>query len=188
MPLSRALQPVEGTPPRATTFKGFPTPHPAISVHAVPKMAGVPLIPNVTSVPLVPCAPKVPWKDPDVHSWSARMRTVLTEEWPSLPQESTVAEQRWEAIPQEIKAALPPTVVAKIVGRRGVTDRDLCGALPLGLLVMACEIRGLQVSDLVDCLQDVGQTCLQGDTHRLFSFLLAHRRDAAAAAQQQQPQ
>ena len=77
----------------------------------------------------------------------------------------------------------------KIAGRRGVGDGALCGVFPLGLLVIAWETVDKDALGLM--LVDIGQTCLEGDTFRLFSLILADHRSktttttatAAAAAQ-----
>lgn len=125
------------------------------------------------------------WKDSDVHHWSNAMRQVLEAEWPSLPQESRDAEARSYPPTQEMKQAMPADVLPvleKFVQRHKNRDSDLCQVQPYGLFAMAWEEPHLPKEALYDCMRDIGMTCLQGDTHRLFSLLLAHRRSCAENA------
>lgn len=117
------------------------------------------------------------------------MSEVLRAEWPSLPEDSQDAQARWGTLHDELLARLGPAAAAaaaKIRSRAGARDGDLCGVAPMGLLALACEWaagsgESSRLSALDDCLADVGQTCLQGDTHRIFSLLLAARRDCIGA-------
>ena len=124
------------------------------------------------------------WVDSNVHSWSARMSGVLDLELPDLPRESVEAAESTQEV-AEIKSNVDQTlhpIVDKIFGRRGCLDRDLRCVDPFGMLVLTW--RGLKgVGDMAnagtvmsDFLRDIGGTCLQGDTHRLFSVLLTIRR------------
>lgn len=116
------------------------------------------------------------WVEPDVHAWSARMREALIKEMPELVAQSVKAEERYPQLSNEILARYPQCapVVHKIAGRRGMRDNDLCGVCPLGLLVVAWECADRQALEMM--LHDIGQTCLQGDTFRLFSLILAMHR------------
>jgi hypothetical protein len=124
------------------------------------------------------------WTDPNVHAWSARFSDVLMQCSPQLVAESREANLRCR--PEEIKRVLQPvyhSVVDKIVSRRNVSDGDLCGVNPLGLLQLVWEeiehdVDG--VKSLEDNIADIGMTCLQGDTHRLFAQLVALRLSKGA--------
>jgi hypothetical protein len=116
------------------------------------------------------------WVNPDVHAWSTTMQRIMSAEFPTLPAQSIEAEARADiVIAAARETTLSPkfdSIVRKIVKRRGVRDHDLCGCSPLGLFVLACE----KVQDkkaLNDMLADISHTCVQGDTHRLFSLLYA---------------
>jgi hypothetical protein len=128
------------------------------------------------------------WKQPDVLQWSEAMRKQLSEEFPSLPSETALREHTFEKVCVEILARFKgdagiAAVLSKIRSRIGVPDRHLCDVRPAGLLAVVW-------SDLVDpranpelyehfrlTLLDVGGTCLQGDTHRLFATYVALVRD-----------
>lgn len=115
------------------------------------------------------------WVNPDVHAWSATMQRIMSAEFPTLAAQSVEAEARADTVVTAAKQTLPPavhSVIDKIVKRRGIRDRDLCGCSPLGLFVLAYE----KVQDkkaLSDMLADIAHTCVQGDTHRLFSLIYA---------------
>ena len=126
---------------------------------------------------------KMGWIEPDVHAWSLRMREALQKEMPELVQQSIDAEARFPAVSQQLLSlyASSAQVINKIVGRRGMRDGDLCGTSPLGLLVIACERTDRNALGMM--LQDIGQTCLQGDSHRLFSLILATHRSEMISSQ-----
>lgn len=105
------------------------------------------------------------------------MREALQKEMPELVQQSVEAEGRFALIHKDLTECYPNSlvnVIAKIIRRSGTRDTDLCGVSPLGLLVIAWERVDRLALGLV--LFDIGQTCLQGDTHRLFSLILADKR------------
>lgn len=116
------------------------------------------------------------WVEADVHAWSGRMREALQKEMPELVQQSVDAEARFPAARQQMFAYYTHhlQVLNKIVSRGGMRDNDLCGASPLGLLVLAWERVDRDALGLM--LADIGLTCLQGDTHRIFSLILANHR------------
>lgn len=119
------------------------------------------------------------WVNADVHAWSKTMSQVLRAEMPNLAQESQTAVTRADTA--AMKAALPAgvwPVINKIESRKGATDGDLCGVNPLGMLQIAWEVTPKDADGqraLVDLLTDIGGTCLQGDTHRLFFYIRAVR-------------
>ena len=112
------------------------------------------------------------------------MSQVMKEEMPTLPLESQeAAKNRADAVLKEARSILQGsllTVIDKIERRRNVSDGDLCGSNPLGMFVLAWE--RCDRDSVMDCLTDVGMTCVQGDTHRLFSLILAHHRDFALSS------
>lgn len=116
------------------------------------------------------------WVEADVHAWSGRMREALQKEMPELVLQSVEAENRFDFIHKDVIETYPTlvNVIAKIIRRFGIRDNDLCGVSPLGLLVIAWERVDKKALGLM--LADIGQTCLQGDSHRLFSLILAHQR------------
>lgn len=107
------------------------------------------------------------------------MSQVLNAEMPQLVQEANAAADRSD--PAAIKRSLPSQqwpVVDKIASRKGVKDSDLCRVDPLGLLQISWEETPRDADGtkaLVDLLNDIGGTCLQGDTHRLFFYVRAMR-------------
>ena len=126
----------------------------------------------------------VGWKDGDVHSWSAAMSEILRREYPGLAGRSDPLSPETLA---EMKAAVPPGVhhvLDKIKQREAMHDRDLCGVTPAGMLLSVWEqVKGGRGTPeaLGDMLADIGGTCLQGDTHRLFSLYIANERSMAVA-------
>ena len=132
----------------------------------------------------------------DVHAWSAEIRNVLAREFPHLVNESFEAEQdydewakphlrRW-ARAQGPGAESATELVLRIADeRRCARDRDLfdvtCHGM-LGVLVDAVEECGGDDPDrdLLDAVtrtfEDMGQTCLQGYTHRVATLVVALRR------------
>jgi hypothetical protein len=124
------------------------------------------------------------WKEADVHAWSSRMSEVIKGEWSNLPEETKAAEVRAVTILREANEKMPPQAkqaLMKIASRLGATDGDLCGCCPGGLFVLCWENPLVTKEALADCLADVAGTCLQGETHRLFSLLLAAKRSASNA-------
>jgi hypothetical protein len=70
-------------------------------------------------------------------------------------------------------------VIDKIVARRHLADPDLCGVNPLAMFVstwLLVQDDPDSIKSMTDILRDVGGTCLQGDTHRLYSLYLALKR------------
>ena len=108
------------------------------------------------------------------------MSQVLTEQMPGLVVETEVGARRINV--ENVKANLPREVwhvVNKIYERRDTHDQDLCGVNPLGMLYVAASLTPRTpegVKALSDVLRDMGTTCLQGDTHRLFAYIYAMRQ------------
>lgn len=128
------------------------------------------------------------WKQPDVHQWSEAMRKQLQEEFPGLPEETAKREIHFDEACAEILSLYRDdpevkSVLAKIRSRKGVRDQHLCGVLPAGLLaiVWADQVTLINEPELYEhfrlTLIDIGGTCLQGDTHRLFATYVALSRD-----------
>ena len=129
------------------------------------------------------------WSEPEVHAWSGRMSEVLKKELPSLPSDSLLALTRANAVVEKaisniaLKAYIP--VIIKLHARGNVRDGDLCSCAPLGLFVLAYE--RVETKELGDALADIAQTCVQGDSHRLFALLLAHHRSEQGLPMVQEP-
>ena len=130
----------------------------------------------------------VSWKQPDVHQWSETMRKQLQEEFPSLPEETARREVHFEEACAEILDAYRgdagiAAVLNKIKGRKGLKDQHLYGVLPAGLLVIVWvdQVTLMNEPEIYEhfrlTLVDIGGTCLQGDTHRLFATYVALSRD-----------
>ena len=108
------------------------------------------------------------------------MSRIMREETPEIIQEClkvTTAEA--EAALACAKKALSPdthAVLDKIANRKGMSDGDLCGVNPLSMFVLVWNCAKTDVRAIEDVLRDIGLTCLQGDTHRLYSILIAMRR------------
>lgn len=126
-------------------------------------------------------APNV-WKQPDVHQWSSEMSRKLLEECPNLPDMTRRAAVDFDLACQQIREYYGPSVepvLTKMGQRKNVVDRDLGGVMPAGLLALVWF--GLVTKiDEPECythflltLEDMGPTCIQGDTHRLFSTYVA---------------
>lgn len=101
---------------------------------------------------------------------------------PKLAAETMAALDRFD--PEAMKAAMPgqSAVIDKIATRKALRDHDLCDCNPAGMLQLVWEEEEdkRELSGLESTLADVGRTCLQGDTHRLFSHLIALRRSKRA--------
>lgn len=76
--------------------------------------------------------------------------------------------------------------ISKIVGRISVQDNDLDGVYPAGLFIIIVnmiekyavheEDKKSAYTNLIESLAETGMTCVQGDTHRLFSIFVALHR------------
>jgi hypothetical protein len=128
------------------------------------------------------------WVRPDVHEWSGDMQKCVAAEFPSLPAQSYAAACRFDAACHDIRTyygaenSIVETVLSKMEKRRDVVDRDLNGVIPAGLLAIVWFDLVVQI-DSSECynhflmtLHDMGATCVQGDSHRLFSTYVALRR------------
>lgn len=134
--------------------------------------------------------PQRPWLNPDVHARTPEMRAQLLAEFPELP---TLTQNRAN-VPGEIERVMneirvrdmPPEALAcldKIYRRRGAIDKDLAGVSVAGLLCVVwsdCvhpKIGAGSLSLFTNTLVDMGLTCVQGDSHRLFAAYAAYKRD-----------
>ena len=114
------------------------------------------------------------------------MTAVIRDEWPDLPEltraaaAAGAASSDSDALFRALRARLPErsrSVVDKISSRRGQSDPELAGVDPFGMLIVAWStMRDPDVQAFCDALDDIGGTCLQGDTHRLFALALALKR------------
>jgi len=141
----------------------------------------------------VPPPPPVPaaWKQPDVHSWSPAMRELVKAEFPRLRDQSRTYLERFDESVAEIREHYnnnPPVgrVLDKLVMRKKAIDVDLFGVVPAGLLALVWTEYVLVIDEkecydlFRDTLLDMAQTCVQGDSHRLFTILVAlHRAENA---------
>jgi len=131
--------------------------------------------------------PRHDWKTPDVHYWSRDMMGLVSSEYPSLPAETSALDARFDNAASEIAAMYPDVkhVLDKMTRRRACIDHDLGGVKPTGLLakVWFGYVRRINAPECYalfrDTMMDMGGTCVQGDTHRLFTILVALHRDGS---------
>ena len=135
-----------------------------------------------------PPAPRpVEWKNADVHAWSPTMRQLLKDEFPRLRDQSRLYAQKFEETVVEIKGyygndPLVVQVMDKMTARKKAIDVDLYGVMPAGLLSLVWieYVQNINEQECYnffkDTLIDMGGTCLQGDSHRLFTVLVSLHR------------
>jgi hypothetical protein len=125
------------------------------------------------------------WKNPDVHAHTVEMRTQLQKEFQELPQLTRLYASSFDRAAKEIKQVYngDGEVVAcldKMTRRKDVVDNDLCGVMPAGLLALVWEDKIKPNEEarehFLATLKDMGTTCVQGDTHRLFATYVAFSR------------
>lgn len=127
------------------------------------------------------------WKTPDVHQWSREMSALVTAEFPDLPQTSQARANMFDMCAQEVIQKYSGNqelaqVVSKLKARSGINDHDLCQTSVVGLFVIVWQDLVKKIdsdetySHFLFTLMDMGQTCVQGDTHRLFSTYVALKR------------
>ena len=130
------------------------------------------------------------WFNPDVHSWSVAMSQTMREQSPEIINECKEIMSKptnyVDSVCTQAKQELPidtHPVIDKIICRRNMQDGDLCGVNPLAMFVLTwleTKRDPDSIRAVADILRDIGGTCLQGDTHRLYSLLLAFRRSYLA--------
>ena len=169
----------------------YPPPPAVISQQTEPKAVAI-VEPKVIIEPKVIVEPKVmiepakarDWQNPDVHAHTREMVMQLCQEFADLPRLTVTAIDEFEEVCAEILAKYPsePVVVAcleKMRNRKLVVDRDLCGVMPAGLLAVVWNqvVKPTEAYDhFLGTLKDMGTTCVQGDTHRLFATYVAFTR------------
>lgn len=127
------------------------------------------------------------WVQADVHSWSKEMRDQLEKEFPILVEETVTLSPLFDQTMEEIKThykgdTTVVDVLQKMYSRKTVVDADMDKLVPTGLLVKVWKDYVVKI-DAEECYKlfsdniiDMGKTCIQGDTHRLFSILVAMDR------------
>lgn len=138
------------------------------------------------NVPTAP--PGAAWYSPDVHSWTTEMRNLIKEEFPRLRDQTRIYASEFDTSVAEICQRFKDDILVKqtldkMVARRNAIDTDLFGVVPAGLLALVW-IEYVKKIDEPECytlfqetLHDMGTTCLQGDSFRLLSILVALERD-----------
>lgn len=124
------------------------------------------------------------WQNPDVHARTAEMRTQLQREFRDLPDLTRLYSSSFDRASKEIREmyrgnALVTACLDKMARRRDAVDNDLCGVVPAGLLSLVWEdkIKPNGAYDhFLGTLEDMGTTCVQGDSHRLFATHVAFSR------------
>lgn len=139
---------------------------------------------NTQPVPV----PSMAWFNPDVHAWTSEMRNLVKAEFPELRDQSRLYATKFDSTVQDIKDmygddVLIKQVMDKMVARRNAIDTDLFGVVPAGLLALVWLEYVKKINDtgcyklFKENLYDMGTTCVQGDTHRLLSILVALDRE-----------
>jgi hypothetical protein len=112
------------------------------------------------------------------------MRAQLLKEFPDLPRESVLRANDFNRAAVEIGQKYKGNKVIeqalnKMGLRKGVVDKDLCGVMPAGLLVIVW-FDFIKVHNAFDhmqlLLEDIASHCIQGDSHRLFATYVAYAR------------
>lgn len=112
------------------------------------------------------------------------MRAQLQSEFRDLPELTKLYSSSFDRSVQEMKEIYKgdgdvAACLDKMTRRKGVVDNDLCGVMPAGLLVLVWEDK-IKPNGAYDhflaTLKDMGTTCVQGDSHRLFATYVAFSR------------
>ena len=147
-----------------------------------------PAPPNVVAgTPVTVVIPKSSqWLRENVHDWSRDMQALLVAEYPDLPTQSLEHVCYLDRVCTEMRAKytnpMVDLVLNKMTTRKAIKDSDLRGVMPAGLLCMVW-LKLVMVINTPECYQhfldtlvDIAGTCVQGDTHRLFSTYVALTR------------
>ena len=134
------------------------------------------------------------WQNPDVHARTNELREQMQKEFQLLPQLTELYASSFDRTVREIKEFYigDGDVIAcltKMEKRKDLVDMDLhvvscdgkkkVGIKPAGLLALVWEdkIKPNGAYDhLLGTLKDMGTTCPQGDSHRLFATYVAFSR------------
>jgi hypothetical protein len=132
------------------------------------------------------------WQNPDVHARTAEMRAQMQNEFQLLPHLTDLYSSSFDRAASEIKEMYKNDreVVAcldKMTKRKDLVDMDLhvldngtkVGIKPAGLLALVWEdkIKPNGAYDhFLGTIKDMGNTCPQGDSHRLFATYVAFSR------------
>jgi len=138
-----------------------------------------------TTVPTRPTG--TGWQQPDVHSRTPEMRNQLKAEFPDLVGHSLRMGPLFSLACADIRAHYGGNqavehCLSKMERRASTTDHDLGGVLPAGLLAIVWldQVSRIDEPECYDhflaTLVDMGGTCVQGDTHRLFATYVALAR------------
>lgn len=126
------------------------------------------------------------WFREDVHTWTREMKQQLDAEFPALVHTTQSIVLQFEATVNEMKSHptlatkdLDP-VYSKLTGRRTIRDADMNGMCIGGMLVCVWKLVDQEEPSAIEhirgMLLDMGSTCIQGDTHRMFSTYVALHR------------
>ena len=124
------------------------------------------------------------WQNPDVHAHTAEMKSLLMQEFPHLPQLTLLYTSSFDRSVCDIKMIYKNekevmACLEKMMKRKDVIDNDLCGVRPAGLLSLVWEDKikpNGAYAHFLSTLKDMGTTCVQGDSHRLFATYVAFSR------------
>ena len=131
----------------------------------------------------------------DVHAWSRTLQETLQQFYPTLPSDCAGYFSRWDTVMEQMKLRYSPSefsemrgVLEKVKSRKDLHDRDLAELSPANLFCYLWVQTIYRVDDrdtyrhFYETVKDMGNTCLQGDTHRLFfSYVILDRSLKEAA-------
>jgi hypothetical protein len=125
------------------------------------------------------------WQNPDVHAHTNEMREVINELYKTLPTQTQHRLSEFDRATIEILKHYEGDIhiintIQKMIARKDVLDSQLSNVSPAGLLsiVWFDIIKPTSEFDhFRDTLNDMGGTCVQGDSHRLFATYVAFTSD-----------
>lgn len=129
------------------------------------------------------------WFRENVHAWSVEMKKLVLTEYPELPLETKRQSANFPKVIKDVQSYYVndtanqnklQAIYQKLTTRANTIDNDI-GALCIGgLFVMVWELIDTKdttaLAHFKDTLLDMGLTCVQGDSHRLFSTYVALKR------------
>lgn len=112
------------------------------------------------------------------------MRAQLQQEFKDLPDLTKLYSTSFDRAANEIREIYKgdrdvAACLDKMTRRKDIVDKDLCGVMPAGLLSLVWEdkIKPNGAYDhFLGTLKDMGTTCVQGDSHRLFATYVGFSR------------
>lgn len=171
----------------------IPSVRPVPSVPSVPSMRPVPSMPSVRPMPSIPSMRPLPSSEQinmgwDVHAYTCQMQKVSLEYYQLIISKygTTLEEKQWDQLQQELYQMYGPKPAFENMKRqyssgwiRDPQIPEVNFALVLYALWFEISASG-EVSlhkHLNEILDDIGQTCIQGVTHRLLASYVGIMND-----------